>query len=170
LHGGGRRFDPGILHLLMAPGRRTSGRLFLIFGRILATTDGSEASLRGVDVAAKMAAQDSAEFVLLTAVSVPQQVVLAATMDQRAIERYVERMAQEALSPAIEILRRVGVGAEIKVVVGPASEVILSEVDSMRVDLVVMGRNARYELKDLVLGTVSYRVARHVRVPVLLVP
>ncbi len=99
MHGGGRRFDPGILHL---PCRREiAGETSLIFHRILAATDGTEASLRGVEVAAQMVARYQAEFILLTAVSVPQHVVLAANMDERTIEKYVERMAQEALGSAV---------------------------------------------------------------------
>ena len=142
----------------------------MIFGRILATTDGTEASLRGVEVAAQMVGRDDSEFVVLTAVSVPQQVVLSATMDRRTIEGYVERMAQEALVPAVELLRRLGVGAEVKAVAGSAPEVIFAEIESTRADLVVIGRGGRYEPKDLILGSVSYRVARHASVPVLLVP
>jgi nucleotide-binding universal stress UspA family protein len=142
----------------------------VIFARILATTDGTEASLRGVEVAAQMVAQCQSEFVLLTAVSVPQHVALAATMDQRAIEGFVERMTQESLGPAIEVLRRMGVGAEVKAIVGPAPEVILAEIDAVSADLLVMGRRSRYEPKDLILGSVSYRVARHARVPILIVP
>jgi nucleotide-binding universal stress UspA family protein len=142
----------------------------VIFDRILAATDGTEASLRGVEVAAQMAARHGSEFVVLTAVSVPQHMVLASTMDQRTIEGYVERMAQEAVGPATEVLRRLKVGAEVKALVGPAAEVILGEMESLGADLVVMGRNSRYEPKDLILGSVSYRVARHARVPVLLVP
>ncbi len=91
-------------------------------------------------------------------------------MDQRTIEGYVERMAQEAVGPALEVLRRLKVGAEVKALVGPAAEVILGEMESLGAELVVMGRNSRYEPKDLILGSVSYRVARHARVPVLLVP
>ena len=45
-----------------------------------------------------------------------------------------------------------------------------AEAAALGADLVVMGRNSRYEPKDLILGSVSYRVARHARVPVLLVP
>jgi len=142
----------------------------VIFGRILATTDGTEASLRGVEVAAQIVGRDDSEFVVLTAVSVPQQVVLSATMDRRTIEGYVERMAQEALGPAVELLRRLGVGAEVKAVAGSAPEVIFSEIESTRADLVVIGRGGRYAPKDLILGSVSYRVARHASVPVLLVP
>jgi nucleotide-binding universal stress UspA family protein len=142
----------------------------LIFKRVLATTDGTEASLRGVEVAAQVVARYQCELILITAVLLPQHVALAATMDQRAIHGYVERMAQESLSPAVEVLRRMEVGAEVKAVVGPAPEVILTEIDSSGADLVVMGRRSRYEPKDLILGSVSYRVARHVTVPILLVP
>ena len=142
----------------------------MIFDRILAATDGTEASLRGVEAAAQLVARYQAEFVLLTAVSVPQHVVLAANMDERTIEAFVERMAQESLGSALEVLRRENVGAEVKVVIGPPPETILAEIEASRADLVVMGRRSRHEPKDLVLGSVSDRVARHVKVPILLVP
>jgi nucleotide-binding universal stress UspA family protein len=168
LHGGGRRFDPGILHLPYRAWATREPRL--VFARILATTDGTEASLRGVEVAARMVARDHCEMLVLTAVSVPQQVANAAATDQRAIENHLERMAQESLAPAIAVLRRMKVGAMVKAVMGPAPEVILAELESSAADLVVMGRRSRYEPKDLILGSVSYRVARHVTVPILLVP
>ena len=168
MHGGGRRFDPGILHL-----RRQEERgkeMSLIFHRVLSATDGSEASLRGIEVAAQIVARYQAEFLLLTAVSVSQNVVLAASMDGPTLEMYVERKAQEALCSAMAVLRREGVGAEVKVVFGPSPETILAEAESSRADLVVMGRQGRDEPKDLILGSVTDRVARNVKVPILLVP
>jgi len=142
----------------------------LIFARILAATDGTEASLRGVEAAANMVAACQSEFILLTVVSVPQHVVLAANMDQRAVEKYVEQMARSTLGSAVELLRRKRIGAEVKAVVGPAAETILSEIEASGADLVVMGRRGRQEPRDLILGSVSYRVSRHVRIPILLVP
>jgi nucleotide-binding universal stress UspA family protein len=154
----------------LAGERTREGGTSLIFQRILAATDGTEASLRGVEAAAQIAVRYQAEFILLTAVSVPQHVVLAANMDERTIEKYVERMAQEALGSAVAALRSEGVGAEVKVVFGQAPETILAEIETSGADLVVMGRRSRNEPKDLVLGSVSDRVARHVKVPILLVP
>lgn len=142
----------------------------MIFERILAATDGTDAALRGVEVAVNMVATCRCEFVLLTVVSVPQHVAVAANMDQRGVERYVERTARGSLSPALDLLNRKNVGAEIKVVVGSAAETILAEIEGCGADLVVMGRRGRQEPKDLILGSVSYRVSRHVRVPILLVP
>jgi nucleotide-binding universal stress UspA family protein len=142
----------------------------LIFDRIMAAVDGTEVSLRGVRVAAEMAARYDAELLLFTAISVPQHLVLAATMDQRMIGSYIERLAQDSLASAVALLREEGVGAAVKAVVGPPAETILAEIEASHADLVVMGRRSRYEPKDLILGSVSYRVSRHVRVPILLVP
>lgn len=142
----------------------------MIFERILAASDGTDASLRGVRVAAELVTRYHAEFMLLTVVTMPQQVVLAATLDQRSIETYVERLARDSLHAAVTLLRDNNIGAEVKVVVGPAAETILSEIEASGADLVVMGRKGRDEPKDLILGSVSYRVSRHVRVPILLVP
>ncbi|NLV71951.1 MAG: universal stress protein [Actinobacteria bacterium] len=142
----------------------------MIFTRILAATDGTDVALRGVEVAARMAVRDHAELLLLTAVSMPQHVATAAKIDRRGVEAYVERMAQELLGSSVDLLREMGVGAEVKVVVGPAAESILAEAESSAADLVVIGLRSRYEPKDLILGSVSARVAHRVRVPILLVP
>ena len=142
----------------------------MIFARILAAVDGTDTSLRAVKVATQMVRRYEAEFILLTVVSVPQQLVLAATMDQRTIGSYIEREAQGSLAAAVGILQEQGVGVEVKVAVGPPAETILAEIEVGHADLVIMGRRGRYEPKDLILGSVSYRVSRHVRVPILLVP
>jgi nucleotide-binding universal stress UspA family protein len=141
-----------------------------VFSRILATTDGTEASLRGVEVAARLAARDGCELLLLTAVSVSPQAAAAASTDEHVIESQLELMAQESLAPAVDMLRRMQVGAEVKAILGPAEEVILAEAKSNSVDLVIMGRRSRYGPKDVILGSVSYRVARHLLVPIMLVP
>ncbi len=105
----------------------------------------------------------------MTAVSVPDWLARQ-TMDYGGIEAYVENNAQKSFEPAVALLRQVGVGAELKAVVGPAPESILAEIEHTQPDLIVMGRRGRDEPKDLLLGSVSDRVARHVKVPILLVP
>jgi nucleotide-binding universal stress UspA family protein len=70
----------------------------------------------------------------------------------------------------VAALRQAGVGAELKVLVGPVPESLVAEISRTHADLVVMGRRGRDDPKDLVLGSVSDRVARHVKVPLLLVP
>jgi len=103
-------------------------------------------------------------------VSMPQHVATAAKLDRKGVESYVERMAQESLGSSLELLRQIGVGAAVKVLVGPAAESIVAEAESSSADLIVMGIRSRYEPKDLILGSVSSRVAHNVKVPILLVP
>lgn len=142
----------------------------MVFRRIMATTDGSEASIRGVRVALEIVGRYQAEFVLLTVVPVPQSLALASHMDEHVVNEYVEQVAQDGLRPALGALRDGGVGAEVKVLVGSPPEVILAEVAACRADLVVMGRRNWADVRELVLGSVSNRVARNITVPLLLVP
>ena len=142
----------------------------MIVRRILVVSDGTDVSLRGVDTAADIASRYEAELLLMTAVPIPQHVVAAAKLHGKTIEHYVERMAAEALATSIATLRQRGVGAEVKVLMGSPAESIVAEAAAGRVDLVVMGRRARMEPKDLVLGSVSDRVARNLAVPILLIP
>jgi nucleotide-binding universal stress UspA family protein len=141
----------------------------MVFTRIIAPTDGTEASLRGLEVAVQLVVRYAAELVVVTAVSVPDWLARQ-NMEPGAIESYVEGNAQKVFESALRLLRQSGVGAEMRVVVGPAAESLLAEIESSHADLVVMGRRGRDEPKDLLLGSVSDRVARHVKVPILLVP
>ena len=141
----------------------------MVFTRIIAPTDGTEASLRGLEVAVGLVVRYAAELVVVTAVSVPDWLARQ-NMEPGAIESYVEGNAQKVFESALSLLRQSGVGAAMRVVVGPPAESLLAEIESSHADLVVMGRRGRDEPKDLLLGTVSDRVARHVKVPILLVP
>jgi nucleotide-binding universal stress UspA family protein len=142
----------------------------VIFRRIMIAVDGTEASTRGVEAAAQLATRYDADLMLVTAVSVPQHVAKAAGMEKRSLEDYVERMGREALGSALGVLKEAGIGAAVKIVIGPAAETIVVEAATVGVDLVVMGRRGRTEPKDLVLGSVSDRVARNIAIPILLVP
>ncbi len=141
----------------------------MVFTRIVVLTDGTEASLRGLAVATEWAARHTVELMVVTAVSVPDWVARQ-SMEPGAIEAYVEATAHKSLEEPVALLRRQGVGAEVKVVVGPIPESILMEIEDRGVDLIVMGRRGRDEPKDFLLGSVSDRVARHVKVPIMLVP
>jgi nucleotide-binding universal stress UspA family protein len=139
----------------------------VIFRRILCPTDGSDVSLRGLEVAVQIAQRYDAELIVLAAVNVPQTVAVATHLE---VCHYVERVGGECSRNAMRLLERFGLGAEVKLMFGSPAEVILGELEQTQSDLVVMGRRQWAEAKDLVLGSVSERVTRHVNVPILLVP
>lgn len=141
-----------------------------MFRRILIATDGTEAALRAVAVAADLASLSKAESILVTVVDVPELVALRLNVDRGGLEEYVERTARKTLGSSLAILQEARVGAEVKVLVGDAAEAIVNEADNVGADLVVMGRGARDEPRAFLLGTVSDRVSRQVKLPLLLVP
>jgi nucleotide-binding universal stress UspA family protein len=141
----------------------------MVFSRIFVPTDGTETSLRALEAAIQMSLRYEAELVVVTAVSVPDWMARQ-NMEYGGVEAYVETAAQKSFEQATALLKRSGVGAELKVAVGPAAEALVSAIADSGADLIVMGRRGRDEPKDLVLGSVSDRVARHVKVPLLLVP
>jgi len=59
---------------------------------------------------------------------------------------------------------------EILVVAGDPSEEILRVADKNNVDLIVMGKSTGSVFGSTVMGSVSRRVTRHAKVPVLVVP
>ena len=121
--------------------------------------------------AAQLVARYQAEFVLLTAVSVPQHVVLAANRTSGP-SRHSWRggWPKNPWGRLSKCYAEQGVGAEVKVAIGNPAESVVTEAAASAADLVVMGRRGRVEPKDLVLGSVTDRVARDVAVPILLIP
>jgi|WetSurMetagenome_2_1015567.scaffolds.fasta_scaffold168454_2 nucleotide-binding universal stress UspA family protein len=141
-----------------------------MFKRILVPTDGSEPALRAVRLAAALAVVERTELVLLTVVNIPQSLVMATGLDDSVIQQYVDEASGEALASALRALEDLGVRPDVRVEVGAVAEVILDEAADLQVDLVVMGKRGMGELKGLLLGSVSDRVAHHLAVPVMLVP
>jgi nucleotide-binding universal stress UspA family protein len=141
-----------------------------MFRRILVPTDGSEPALRAVRLAAALAGDEEAEMVLLTVVNIPQSLVMATGLGDEVIQQYVDEASGEALASALKALEELGVRPDVRVEVGATAEVILDEAVELQADLVVMGKRGMGELKGLLLGSVSDRVAHHLAVPVMLVP
>ena len=101
----------------------------------------------------------------MTVVSVPQQLVLSAD-GQRTIAG-IERLAQVARRPW-PCCANVASGRRSRRWSGRPRR-YRSGDQASKADLVVIGRRERYNPRTI-LGSVSYRVSRHVRVPILLVP
>ncbi len=141
----------------------------MIFTRIFVAIDGTDASLRVLSAAIDLAGRYGAELMIVTPIPVPDWVARQ-NMEHGKVEVYVEAHAQQTFQPAVELLKQAGLGAELKVVIGQPAESLVAAIHQSGADLVVMGRRGRDEPKDLVLGSVSDRITRHVKVPILLVP
>ena len=141
-----------------------------MFQRILVPTDGSEHALRAARVAGGLAKEQGATLILLTVIGIPQSLVMATGLSDNVIQEYVDESSGEALGPALAAMKELSVNAEVRIEMGSAAEVILDEAADLGADLVVMGKRGVGELKGLLLGSVSSRVAHHLAVPIMLVP
>lgn len=141
-----------------------------MYDNILVPTDGSEGAERAVDHAIELATQfgatvhalyivDTAAFVDLDEAGIESDALSASLADrgQDAVDRIAER-AEEA-----------GVDAESSVQRGRPVGSILDYVGEHDIDVIVMGTRGRSGLDRLLLGSVTEKVVRKSRVPVLTV-
>jgi nucleotide-binding universal stress UspA family protein len=139
-----------------------------VYEHILVGVDGSDASAEAATMAGRLAVDLDAK---VTAVYVRQLPAVASspfgmTMSLGSCWEELERLAAER---AAEALDRTGASWRFEVRTGdPAVQLELS-ADEHGADLVVVGARGHSVAHRLLLGSVSTRLARHARRPVLLV-
>jgi nucleotide-binding universal stress UspA family protein len=87
---------------------------------------------------------------------------------RRAVEES-EQEAQEYVSKVKNNLKTQGIGSKAITVKGGAAEEILSYAEQNDIDLIVMSTHGRSGLSRFFFGSVSEKVSRHSRIPVLLI-
>ena len=135
------------------------------FDHILVPTDFSDVSLRALEYAKAIAAQQKSELLLVhvhqpTNPMVPPE---AAWIDESEI---VEKQ-QEQLDQNAAALRSEGFRAESISVTGELQDEILSAVKQHKVDLIVLGTNGDRGLARFLTGSDAEVVLRHALCPVL---
>jgi nucleotide-binding universal stress UspA family protein len=128
--------------------------------RILAATDGSPAARVAVERAIELAAAHGASIDL----------VHAAVEELSRLEpRVYAHEIDGACTPLEAMATERGVTITRHVVPGRASTVIAAQAETLTPDLVVLGARGRTVFDRLLLGSVSDRVIRRVRQPVMIV-
>lgn len=132
-----------------------------MFSTILTAFDGSEPSERALRLSCELARRFDATLHIVHAAEI-DQVIVASHPGVGAIpardEMYLEA-GEETLSAAKAIAAEEGVtAASAKLAQGPAPHIILSELETVGADLLVMGRQGRGALERLLLGSVSRQV------------
>lgn len=129
--------------------------------RILAGLDGSQASHRALALALDIARRMGARLTVVTVVP-PLPVPGAAPQDDRLdAERLLDEGLRSLDAPSVPVERVVLFGAP--------GEALCELAHTEDVDLVVVGRSGRSSVSRLLLGSVSNRLVRDCRKPVLVV-
>ena len=146
-----------------------------MFKKILVPVDGSEASVKALQTAARMAESFGAEVMLFHVMQLPAPMEVFESYSGKMGEIYyqikqrVEKYGERVLQDAAKQCSAFKVNFKEKASWGePASEV-LQEVAIGKYDLVVIGSRGLDDVEDWLLGSISQRVVRRCKSPVLVI-
>jgi len=143
-----------------------------LFSRILVGLDGSDYSLKALDLAIDLAKKYQSQLVLvhvvmrqIYAINPPEAGVLAGT----AIVRELEEDGKAILAKGEGSVKVQGVPVETRLRQGVPAEELLRAAADEKADLIVLGSRGLSQVKAFFLGSVSDKVSHHARCPTLIV-
>jgi nucleotide-binding universal stress UspA family protein len=129
-----------------------------LYKKILVTMDCSAVDDPIINHVAVLAQQNSARVVLL-------HVVHAHTLDQ---DRVVRTRAGETLTAHVDMLRGLGIDADLIIRSGEPDEEVLQEIEEGGYDLVAMATHGHTLIGDILFGSVSGSLKHKISIPLLL--
>jgi len=138
--------------------------------KVLIATDGSESAEKaasfGVEIARLSGAKVYAIYVIDTTpyYSIPLDQVWS-----KEVYEQFDKVGHEITSDVVESARAAGLEAESIVLKGNPPERILNFSEEQNVDMIVVGSHGKGGFERLVIGSVSEKIVRHAKVPVLVV-
>jgi nucleotide-binding universal stress UspA family protein len=146
-----------------------------MFNTILVPLDGSNHANHALTVAMDLAEKYSAELVLLTVFQPvsfsTEELNISATDVLRNFTETQKECAEQLLTNALHHVKDEHPTLHVtpKIAVGRVTDEIIATVEKESIDLIVMGSRGLGGIKQLVLGSVSDRVADTAPCPVLIV-
>ncbi len=138
--------------------------------KILLPVDGSELSLKAVQVAMSMLQQGLVADVVLANVQEPANLYEMMTApDPEVLERVSQAAGADILASAQALLTMAKVGFESEVAGGDPAHTIVDIAERYRCDLIIMGARGTSSLRSALLGSVSNEVLHAAKMPVMIV-
>ncbi|MEM3386870.1 MAG: universal stress protein [Nitrososphaerales archaeon] len=138
-----------------------------MFRKILVAVDGSTFAEHAVEYAAMLAKKFGSELVLIHAILNPmytyEGIVLSPPLEQ------LEKAGQEVLNRNVALAEKIGVQAKTRLVVGHPADEISKVANEEDFDLLVVGSRGLSSVKAFLLGSVSEKLSRLAKCPVLIV-
>ncbi|HVO92686.1 MAG TPA: universal stress protein [Terriglobales bacterium] len=135
-----------------------------ILKKILAPTDFSDLSAKGVRYACRLAKEVGAEVVVLNVVVLDE----SNAVDKREMTQHEKRLDEFVSQGLTEISAEVKVRK--RVVAGLPYNAIVDCAESEHADLIVMSSHGRSGLSRMLIGSVTDKILRSAPSPVLVVP
>lgn len=144
--------------------------------KILLTTDLSPESYVAFDVAKEYAKAFDAEIHLMTVVEDPAQAAMIYAMEFPVFPGVeIQKQLIDKIGKELDVLvekkfKGIKVKSIVKEAKGSTHDTITEYAKEIKAKLVVIATHGRSGIKNLFIGSVAERVARHSRCPVLVVP
>ncbi|MBT2695301.1 universal stress protein [Bacillus sp. ISL-55] len=138
-----------------------------MFNRILLASDGSDHSVRAAKKAvelAKLTGDSEITVVYVVDGQTSKEDVLHNT--DRTV---VEEKRKIRLQPVTNMLEEAGLNFRFEKLLGEPGPAIVDYANKNQFDVVVLGSRGLNGLQEMVLGSVSHKVAKRVKAPVLIV-
>ena len=138
-----------------------------MFKKILIAADGSDHSIRAAAKAIQLAEQNpDSEITVVYAVD-------GQTSKEDILHHFdksiVDQVRKKRLEPIENLLKEKGISYEIKILQGEPGPAIVEFANKMDLDVAVVGSRGLNTLQEMVLGSVSHKIAKRVKAPVLIV-
>ncbi|WP_226576632.1 universal stress protein [Halobacillus litoralis] len=138
-----------------------------MYKKILLAADGSEHSIRTAERAAELAnLQGDGEVTVIYVIDVDQSKSDVLSEGNQAL---VDQKRKQRLHPIEEILKEQNVSYHIEIRHGNPGPAIVQHANEGIFDIVIIGSRGLNTLQEMVLGSVSHKVAKRARCPVMIV-
>lgn len=136
-----------------------------MYSKFLVAVDGSGIAERALQHSMFLAKKCNAEILIVHVVSVPAyaQAYRVRIMD------HVRAFGTETLKKVEEEAQRSGLKVTTKLLEGDPAGEILTLARKEKCDLIVVGARGLSGFKELLIGSVSHKIAQHAKCPVLIV-
>ena len=137
--------------------------------KILIANDGSKAAKRAVDFGIKFASKYGAKVYAVFVINITAyEKVYQSNWSSEVLQTF-DKVANRETSYVVEKAKSSGLDAEPVILKGSAAEKILDFADKHDIDMIVVGSLGKSGIEHFTLGSVSEKIVRYAKVPVLVV-
>ncbi len=141
-----------------------------VLRKILIATDGSESAEKAADFGVQIAGLSGAKVYAVYVIdTTPYYSIPLDQVWSKEVYEQLETMGYEITSDVEKTAKAAGLKAESLVLKGDPAERIVNFAEERNVDMIVVGSHGIGGFERLVIGSVSEKVVRHAKVPVLVV-
>lgn len=141
-----------------------------VLRKILIATDGSEAARKAANFGVQIAGLSDAKVYSVYVIdTTPYYSIPLDQVWSKEVYEQLEQMGKEIVSDVENTAKAAGLETEASVLKGDPAARIVNFAEEQNVDMIVVGSHGIGGFERLVIGSVSEKVVRHAKVPVLVV-